>query len=439
MASTGAETVDALFAQSRLAYASAAATGRVAERWDAQKARVAAGIAAAAGAERALATSSDDRLLACRSEAAAWEYLGGLDGGPRWYDNLAAAVILSWLGDEIGTRRFLREAYDAALRECSFDAAIAARERLTRHALLFGDVTVAREAIDDALGLARMHHLLDWHVRCSAAAAELALGVGNADLAAKLVEEARATGSTALVALLAPAGTLLALAGGDRAALDFWTSPEMLENALRGGDQSVAVAATTACLFGAGAPPPAGTPLGVALRRALLRSDASEASTELFALAARYGDADEARFGVENLRAVFGPNRPYLDAHASLARAHWCFRFGERSDAIDSAGDAARAFDAIGLRRWTNEAMLLLVHQEGVDTHRRRRPTAFSLTGREQQVAHLIRRGASNREVARTLQISEHTVERHVSSILSRLGLRSRWQIVDASNAGNER
>ncbi|MEO6835146.1 MAG: helix-turn-helix transcriptional regulator [Candidatus Tumulicola sp.] len=47
-------------------------------------------------------------------------------------------------------------------------------------------------------------------------------------------------------------------------------------------------------------------------------------------------------------------------------------------------------------------------------------------------MAHLVRRGASNREVAHTLQISEHTVERHVSSILSRLGLRSRWQIVDA-------
>jgi DNA-binding NarL/FixJ family response regulator len=46
-------------------------------------------------------------------------------------------------------------------------------------------------------------------------------------------------------------------------------------------------------------------------------------------------------------------------------------------------------------------------------------------------VAHLIRRGARNREVAHALQISEHTVERHVSSILGRLGLRSRWQIVD--------
>ena len=100
--------------------------------------------------------------------------------------------------------------------------------------------------------------------------------------------------------------------------------------------------------------------------------------------------------------------------------------------AIDSASDAARAFDAIGLRRWTNEAMSFLVRNDAPsDAAARRRPTAVSLTKREQQVAHLVRRGASNRDVARALQISEHTVERHVSSILSRLGLRSRWQIVD--------
>ncbi|MBV8530662.1 MAG: helix-turn-helix transcriptional regulator, partial [Candidatus Eremiobacteraeota bacterium] len=61
----------------------------------------------------------------------------------------------------------------------------------------------------------------------------------------------------------------------------------------------------------------------------------------------------------------------------------------------------------------------------------RGRSRGSALTGREQQVAHLIRRGARNREVALALQISEHTVERHVSSILGRLGLRSRWQIID--------
>ncbi len=65
---------------------------------------------------------------------------------------------------------------------------------------------------------------------------------------------------------------------------------------------------------------------------------------------------------------------------------------------------------------------------------RGRSPSA-TLTEREQQVADLIRRGARNREVASALQISEHTVERHVSSILGRLGLRSRWQIETRNSA----
>ena len=88
------------------------------------------------------------------------------------------------------------------------------------------------------------------------------------------------------------------------------------------------------------------------------------------------------------------------------------------------------------MRLWANEAMLLLVRRDDGAPHVRRRPTAISLTRREEQVAHLIRRGASNRQVAHALQISEHTVERHVSSILSRLGLRSRWQIVDVRLSG---
>ena len=86
----------------------------------------------------------------------------------------------------------------------------------------------------------------------------------------------------------------------------------------------------------------------------------------------------------------------------------------------------------MGLRRWTNEAMGLLVSQEPSSERRTRGRSGSVLTGREEQVAQLIRRGARNREVAAALQISEHTVERHVSSILGRLGLRSRWQIADS-------
>jgi DNA-binding NarL/FixJ family response regulator len=50
------------------------------------------------------------------------------------------------------------------------------------------------------------------------------------------------------------------------------------------------------------------------------------------------------------------------------------------------------------------------------------------LSEREREVLRLIARGATNREIANHLIISEGTVKNHVSNILSRLNLRDRTQ-----------
>jgi len=52
-----------------------------------------------------------------------------------------------------------------------------------------------------------------------------------------------------------------------------------------------------------------------------------------------------------------------------------------------------------------------------------------SLTARELEIADLLARGMSNRDIAESLVISEGTVGVHVKHVLSKLGFRSRTQV----------
>jgi DNA-binding NarL/FixJ family response regulator len=58
-----------------------------------------------------------------------------------------------------------------------------------------------------------------------------------------------------------------------------------------------------------------------------------------------------------------------------------------------------------------------------------------ALTPREREVLKLVAQGASNREIAQALYISEGTVKNHVTNILNRLDLRDRTQAAILANA----
>lgn len=62
-------------------------------------------------------------------------------------------------------------------------------------------------------------------------------------------------------------------------------------------------------------------------------------------------------------------------------------------------------------------------------------PIWEELTPRERDVLRLIARGASNREIATALYISEGTVKNHVTNILNRLNLRDRTQAAIFANS----
>lgn len=61
-------------------------------------------------------------------------------------------------------------------------------------------------------------------------------------------------------------------------------------------------------------------------------------------------------------------------------------------------------------------------------------PGSESLTEREREVWRALADGLSNSEIAHALFISEHTVKFHVHNILSKLGLRTRAEVICAAH-----
>jgi DNA-binding NarL/FixJ family response regulator len=56
--------------------------------------------------------------------------------------------------------------------------------------------------------------------------------------------------------------------------------------------------------------------------------------------------------------------------------------------------------------------------------------TQVTLSPREREVAALVARGLSNKEVARELGLSDGTVKIHVHSIFQKLGTKSRYRLI---------
>ena len=82
----------------------------------------------------------------------------------------------------------------------------------------------------------------------------------------------------------------------------------------------------------------------------------------------------------------------------------------------------------------------MLAHA-GVEGHGLRKrlapPKPSRLTPRQQDVLRLLEHGAANKEIARTLSLSESTVKIHLAAIYRMLGARNRTEAV--VNAGRER
>ena len=105
----------------------------------------------------------------------------------------------------------------------------------------------------------------------------------------------------------------------------------------------------------------------------------------------------------------------------------------ERSAALSHLDTAIAELQAMHMRPDLERALRLqnvtVPSASGVLAARPERLTADPLTAREREVAGLVARGLSNREIADALVITEGTAEVHVKHILSKLGFKSRSQV----------
>jgi DNA-binding CsgD family transcriptional regulator len=107
---------------------------------------------------------------------------------------------------------------------------------------------------------------------------------------------------------------------------------------------------------------------------------------------------------------------PYDAARARVLVADACRALGDGDTAALELEAARKVFAELGAA--PDLARL--------DSTARRAPRAFGLTPRQMEVLRLVAAGRSNREIAASLVISEHTVARHIQNIFATLGVSSR-------------
>ena len=136
-------------------------------------------------------------------------------------------------------------------------------------------------------------------------------------------------------------------------------------------------------------------------------------------LAAAAGDHERARTLLEDGVDRFERSgAPFEAARARIELATSLVALGRSDDARREASAAVARLRELGAAPEAARAESIL------ETPGRR--ASLEVTPREREVLRLLAEGLTNRQIAERLVVSEHTVHRHVTNILRKLGVTSR-------------
>jgi DNA-binding NarL/FixJ family response regulator len=195
--------------------------------------------------------------------------------------------------------------------------------------------------------------------------------------------------------------------------------PYLVRLALETGDMVTAKAATAAAAGDAAAHPAAGRAAAAQFCQAQLDDDIDG----LLAVASVYLE-----YGWPLFQAF-----AHEEAAVRLAAA------GDSARARAALTDAVRVYGQLGAG-WDIRRADARLRRHGIrrgprSTHRRAATGWEALTPTEERVARLVAAGLSNPDIATELFMSRRTVQAHVSSILTKLGHRSRLELVRSAHA----
>jgi DNA-binding CsgD family transcriptional regulator len=144
------------------------------------------------------------------------------------------------------------------------------------------------------------------------------------------------------------------------------------------------------------------------------------------------GDYDDARRRFEDAVDLFEQSAaPFDAARSRLELGSVLAALGRPEVAAREVRAAFTALEKLGAARETARAADLLHRLE--DDPRERAASGArgaGLTGRELEILRLVAQGLSDKETAAALELSEHTIHRHISNILNKLDVPSRTAAV---------